>query len=177
MSEEQDKNFFEKLANFQEEYSQKLKEKELESDDTTDSDYEIKFAKSNSNLAKKINIAADYEEEEFDGTEGQLAIDVYQTPDDIFIESAIAGVDPEDLDINVTNDSITIRGKRRHTREVSDRDYLYQECFWGKFSRSIILPQEIDPDKAAVSFKNGVLKIKLPKLNKKKVRKLKVKLD
>ncbi|MGB9608966.1 MAG: Hsp20/alpha crystallin family protein [Minisyncoccia bacterium] len=168
MNEEQDKEFFEKLANFSKENNSEENE-----------DYEIKFAKSNSNLAQKINIEKDYdyEESEFDGAEGQLAIDVYQTEDDIVIESAIAGVDPEDLDINVTNDSVTIRGKRKHSEGVEKRNYLYQECFWGKFSRSIILPQEIDPDKATVHFKNGVLKIKLPKLSRKKVRKLKVKIE
>lgn len=165
MIEEQDKEFFEKLANYSEEFK-------------NNKDYEVKFAKSSETSLKQDTELLTYEEDEdFDETEGQLAIDVYQTEEDIVIESAIAGVDPDDLDINVTNDSVTIKGKRKRFNEKEQRNYLYQECFWGKFSRSIILPQEIDPDRATVHFRNGVLKIKLPKLNRKKVKKLKVKVE
>lgn len=109
--------------------------------------------------------------------EGQLTVDVYQTPDDIVVESAIAGVRPEDIDIQVTADSVSIRGSRRREREVSDDEYLYQECYWGRFARSIILPQEVDPEGAKVTFKNGILTVRLPKVNKKKAKKLKVSLD
>jgi len=109
--------------------------------------------------------------------EGQLTIDVYQTATDIVIESAIAGVDPEDLDINVTTDSVSIIGRRRREKVVKEEDYFYRECYWGKFSRSIILPQEIEPEDSRVTLKNGILTILLPKLNKRKSKKLKVKLD
>ena len=98
--------------------------------------------------------------------EGQLTVDVYQTPSDIVVESAIAGVRPEDIDIQVTADSISIRGSRHREKEVGDEDYLYQECYWGRFARSIILPQEVDPDGADVTFKNGILTIRLPKVKK-----------
>lgn len=107
-------------------------------------------------------------------SEGQLTIDVYQTDDDIIIESTVAGVEPDDLDIDISSESVTIRGERRRSNEVSEENYLYQECYWGKFSRSIILPQEIDPDKAKAEFKNGVLRVRLPKIVKGKTRKLKV---
>lgn len=110
-------------------------------------------------------------------SEGQLTIDVYQTDDDIIIESTVAGVEPDDLDIDISSESVTIRGERRRSNEVSEENYLYQECYWGKFSRSIILPQEIDPDKAKAEFKNGVLRVRLPKIAKGKIRKLKVKGD
>lgn len=109
--------------------------------------------------------------------EGQLTVDVYQTPDDIVVESAIAGVAPDDIDVNVTTDSIAIRGSRKREKNVRDEDYLYQECYWGKFGRSIILPQEVDPEGAVVKFKNGILTVTLPKANKKKVHKLKVCID
>jgi HSP20 family protein len=109
--------------------------------------------------------------------EGQLTVDVYQTPDNIVVESAIAGVAPDDIDVNVTTDSITIRGARKREKPVRDEDYLYQECYWGKFGRSIILPQEVDPESAQVKFKNGILTVTLPKANKKKVHKLKVRVD
>ena len=117
------------------------------------------------------------EEEDAMEPEGQLTIDVYQTPSEIVIESAVAGVEPDDIDVNVTNDSITIKGRRRRAREVKDEDYFYQECYWGKFSRSVILPQEVDPEGSYVNFKNGILSVHLPKLNRKKARKLRVKLE
>jgi HSP20 family protein len=106
--------------------------------------------------------------------EGQLTVDVYQTANDIVVESAIAGVRPEDIDIQVTADSVSIRGSRHREKEADNEDYLYQECYWGRFARSIILPQEVDPDGANVTFKNGILTIRLPKVNKKKSKKLKV---
>lgn len=109
--------------------------------------------------------------------EGQLTIDVYQTPDEIVIESTIAGVKPEDLDISITSEAVTIRGERKREKRVKEDDYFYQECYWGRFSRSIILPQEIDPDKSAANLKNGILVIRLPKLNRQKGRSLKVKFE
>lgn len=110
-------------------------------------------------------------------TEGSLTIDVYQTLNDLVVESAIAGVDPENLDVEVSTDSVTVRGERSRKGEISDDDYFYQECYWGRFSRSIILPQEVDPENATVSYKNGILTIRLPKLARKKTKKLKVKID
>lgn len=106
--------------------------------------------------------------------EGQLTIDVYQTDDEIVVESTIAGVAPDDIDIDISSESITIRGERRKIETIPEENYLYQECYWGKFSRSIILPQEIDPDKSRAEFKNGVLKIRLPKVTRGQSRKIKV---
>ena len=113
----------------------------------------------------------------FEEAEGSLTLDVYQTPSSIIVESAVAGVNPEDLDISITSDSVSVRGKREKMEKVEEKDYLFQECYWGRFSRSIMLPQEVDPDRAQASLKNGVLKIILPKLNKQKTKKLKVKFD
>ncbi|MBI2010824.1 MAG: Hsp20/alpha crystallin family protein [Candidatus Colwellbacteria bacterium] len=107
--------------------------------------------------------------------EGQLAIDVYQTPDEIVVESTIAGVEPGDLDIDVTSESVTIKGERRKEMKVTDDDYFYQECFWGRFSRQVILPQEVDPDKANSVIKDGVLTIHLPKIHRDRARKISVK--
>lgn len=113
----------------------------------------------------------------FEEAEGQLAIDVYQTPTSFVIESAIAGVKPDDIDISISPESVTVRGKREREEKLRGDDYLYQECYWGKFSRSVILPQEIDPDRAQASLKNGVLKIVLPKVNKTRSKKIKVKFE
>ena len=135
-----------------------------------ESDPEVELVKAGSATASKRSIAKSIASE----ADGQLTIDVHQTPAHIIVESTIAGVKPENLDIEITAESVTIRGSREHEEEINDGDYIYQECFWGRFSRSIILPQEIDPDKAEASLKNGVLKIKLPKVNKEKSKKLKV---
>lgn len=114
--------------------------------------------------------------DEFDDIEGQLTIDVYQDDNHIYIESPVAGVDPENLDISITPESVSIKGKRGERSSIKSRDYLYQECFWGNFSRSVILPQEIDPDRTSASLKNGILKISLTKINRMRSKKVKVKI-
>jgi len=111
-----------------------------------------------------------------DEGEGELAVDVYQTSTNFIVESTVAGVAAEDLDISITPESVSIKGKREKTERVKTEDYFCQECYWGKFSRTIILPQEINPDKAQATIKNGILKITLPKISKSKSKKIKVKL-
>ncbi|MBI2635495.1 MAG: Hsp20/alpha crystallin family protein [Parcubacteria group bacterium] len=108
-------------------------------------------------------------------TEGQLSIDVYQTPADIVIKSTIAGVKPENLDIAITNDMVTVRGRREIEESVIKDDYFYQECYWGPFSRSIILPVDVQTDKSIATLKNGVLTIKLPKSERTKTKKIEIK--
>lgn len=107
--------------------------------------------------------------------EGELTVDVYQTPDSVVIKSMIAGVRPEDLDIAITRDLVTIRGKREEERISDDGEYVTKELYWGSFSRTITLPVEVDVDEAEAIEKHGLLIIKLPKLDKKKKSKLKVK--
>ncbi len=129
-------------------------------------------ARSKSESKKESSIA-----ELLDEGEGQLTIDVYQTPTEIVVESTIAGVDPENLDVDISPESVTIRGKREKERKISEEDYFYQECYWGRFSRSVILPQEIDPEKSEATLKNGVLTIHMPKIDRRKSKKLKVSLN
>ncbi len=107
-------------------------------------------------------------------SEGQLTIDVYQTDDDVVIKSTIAGIKPEDLDVNINNDMVTIRGERKQDEEVDQENYYYQECYWGTFSRSVILPVEIITEKAEATMKNGILTIRLPKADVTKTRKIQV---
>lgn len=95
--------------------------------------------------------------------EGQLTVDIYEKGDKIIIQSAVAGTDPDDIDITLTHDMITIKGTRKQSEEVHDKNYFYRELYWGAFSRSIILPEEVDETKAEASIKNGVLTVKLPK--------------
>ena len=115
----------------------------------------------------------DWIEEE--NEEGQLTVDVYNTPNEIVIKAIVAGVKPDDLDISITRDMVTIRGKREEQREVDSDDYFYRELYWGAFSRTILLPQEIEVEDANASEKHGLLVIRLPKIDKEKQTKLKVK--
>lgn len=107
--------------------------------------------------------------------EGELTIDLYQTKDGVVMQSAIAGVSIDDLEISIMSESITIRGKRERTETVSEEDYYYQECFWGSFSRSLVLPTEVDPDTSTAELKKGVLTIRMPKISHAKGKKLRVK--
>jgi len=124
---------------------------------------------------KETNLKKD--EEWLTDSEGQLTVDVYQTPTDIVIKSIIGGAKVEDIDVSIVNDMVTIKGKRENIDEVKKEDYYYQECFWGRFSRSIILPVDVKADKAEATLKNGILKISIPKAEKIKTRKIQVKSD
>jgi len=94
---------------------------------------------------------------------GQLSLDIYETPKELTILAPIAGVSLDDINVSVTEDVLTIQGKRNHEFTINEDDYLIQECFWGKFSRSIVLPDYVDTSKINAGFKNGVLKITIPK--------------
>ena len=123
----------------------------------------------------------DDEEEEFLAVEekipedGQLAVDVLNTDDSIIIRAMLAGVKPNDIDIDIARDMVTIRGTREEEYEVTEDNYYHKELFWGSFSRNILLPEEIDVDQADAAEKNGLLTLKLPKLDKNRKTKLHVK--
>jgi HSP20 family protein len=118
--------------------------------------------------------APSYSSSEPDSNEGQLTIDVYQTENEIVIKSTIAGVKPEDLDVSINNDMVTVKGERKNEEEVSHGNYYYQECYWGGFSRSVLLPVDVIPEKADASLKNGILTIRLPKADTTKTKKIQV---
>jgi HSP20 family molecular chaperone IbpA len=117
------------------------------------------------------NNMMDEEEDEV----GQLTVDVYETPSEIIIKTMVAGVKPEDLDVSITRDSVTISGKREEDRTVSGSDYIHRELYWGAFSREITLPEEIDVEESEAIEKFGLLIIRLPKIDKNRQTKLKVK--
>lgn len=112
---------------------------------------------------------------EEEASEGQLTVDLYQTPSEIVIKTMVAGVKPEDLDISITRDMVTIKGKRETERFVKDEDYFHQELYWGAFSRTIMLPAEVEVEEADAVEKHGLLIIRLPKIDKNRQTKLKVK--
>ena len=162
-----------------EKFFEELASKMADSDFNTE-EISVELAKAGGATTKKMEITVNTDEPEYspsDETEGQLTVDVYQTPSEIVIESAVAGVSPDDIDINITSDSVTVRGHRHREKKIKEEDYLYQECYWGRFSRSIILPQEVNPENAHATFKNGSLAIHLPKLTRQKTKKLRVKLE
>ncbi len=143
------KSFFERLTG-----TVKLEEDTLEIEATEDA---------------RGNILEESEEE------GQLTVDVYQTTTEIIIKTMVAGVRPEDLDINITRDMVTIKGKREAAKEVDDQDYFHRELYWGSFSRTVMLPEEIEVEEAEAVERHGLLVIKLPKIDKAKQNKLRVK--
>ncbi len=121
---------------------------------------------------KKPGMLLPQEESE---SEGELAVDVYQTPTHIIVKAMIAGVRPEDLDVAITRDMVTIKGKREKFSENGSTDYFFQELYWGAFTRTIVLPQEVEIEEAEATEKHGLLMLKLPKVDKGKQTKLKIK--
>ena len=132
--------------------------------------------------AKKILVNSDKESKkdspnwmEEENEEAELTVDVYQTHTEIVVQTMVAGVKPEDLELTLARDMITIRGKREETRNIDEEDYFTKELYWGKFSRTIMLPQEVEPEDAEATEKHGLLTIKLQKVDKEKKNNVKVK--
>jgi len=163
------KSFFEKLTG-----SLSLPTEEEELDELID----------NPNLKEEGVVLEEKEEKETPEKQewpeeegGQLIVDMYQTPSEIVIKTMVAGVEPNDLDVSISQDMITLKGHRQKSREVDEENYFYKELYWGGFSRSILLPQEVDSDGIKASFKNGLLTIRLPKTKKEKSQKIDIKID
>jgi HSP20 family protein len=111
---------------------------------------------------------------DLEDTDGQLTVDVYQTPTHVVVQAPMAGVKPDDVDVSINNDMVTIRGKRDQKSDMPGNDCYYRELFWGPFSRSVLLPEEVDSDRTEASFKNGLLTVRMPKVNKEGVQKVKI---
>ncbi len=107
--------------------------------------------------------------------EGQLSVDIFDTNQEIVLVSTLAGVQPENLEVMINNDLLTIRGLRRspgedflHRGEVIE--FFHSECFWGRFSRTIVLPHDVKSELTVATLQNGVLMVRLPKLQEKSTR-------
>lgn len=177
-------SFFEKLTGASwsdSEEEKKSKKKKSSKDEVVIKEKKVKDKKKKPVKKEMPKEKKDSKEEEkedwLDESEGQLTIDVYQTPNEIVIKSTIAGVKPEDIDISMTNDMITIKGNRKKDEDVKEEDYYYQECYWGPFSRSVILPVDVEVENAQAGMKNGILTIKLPKIEKVKTKKISIKAE
>lgn len=155
-----------------------LPEEDLSAENTTEEPVfqriSVKAAIEEEPLEEPSNEPQEEDEPSWLKAEGELVIDVYQTDKDIVIQTAIAGVRAQDLDISIENDMVTIVGERKHPNTDEPKKYYCEECYWGAFSRQIILPEEIDPDKAKTSMRNGVLTLRLPLLDKQKTRKIEI---
>lgn len=134
---------------------------------------EIEEAKT-AKLSKKEN-KNDTNWMEEENEEAELAVDVYQTATDIVVHTMVAGVKPEDLELSIARDIITIRGKREEHRNIDEENYFTKELYWGKFSRTISLPQEIEPEEVEATERHGLLTIKLQKVDRNKTNTVKVK--
>ncbi len=109
-----------------------------------------------------------------DETEGQLAIDVYQDEENIYLIAPIAGTAPADIDVSITDEVITIRGERKSGHKASDENHFVQECYWGPFSRTFVMPVAVNSERAKATLKNGLLSITIPKDSRSKTKSLKI---
>lgn len=106
---------------------------------------------------------------------GTLAVDVYETDEDVVVKASVPGVDPEDLDLSITGDTLTIKGETRAEEEVEEENYVYRERRYGAFSRSMTIPTSVRADEADAEFDDGVLTLRLPKTEEVKPKTIKVK--
>ncbi len=153
-----------KMTKVEEPVKEPVKEEIEEEEEENDGEIKVE---------KKETTPEQEEKEKWFETEGQLAIDVYQTENELVIQSAVAGVGIEKLDIFLEKDVLTIKGARQKPYEERG-DYFFQECFWGPFSREVILPAEVDPDKVLARMKDGILTIRIPKILRERKRKITV---
>ena len=102
-------------------------------------------------------------EQQGTSNEGELLVDMYERPDAIIVRSFVAGVEPENLEIVLDGDILTIRGHRAEVEEIHDDRVFHRECYWGSFSRSLVLPSAVDSEKIRALFKNGIVYIELTK--------------
>jgi len=127
-------------------------------------------------VVKEGTIAEENIELSEEETEGQLAIDVYQDDENIYILAPIAGTAPADIDVSITDEVVTIRGERKSGHKASDEQHFVQECYWGSFSRTFVTPVEVSSEKAKAILKNGLLSITIPKSSSSKSKSLKIEL-
>lgn len=133
-------------------------------------DYLLKGSKNEKEEKKSGNGWMEEENEE-----AELSIDVFQTPTDIVIQTMVAGVRPDDLELSVARDTVTIRGKREESRTIDEDNYFVKELYWGKFSRTLSLPAEVEPEEVEATERHGLLTIKIKKVDKEKKNTVKIK--
>ena len=164
---------FNKKRSFFERLTGKGIEEEIEEEEINPRDIKKISVQSKGGKNNSANSNPAWMEEEVE--EAELTVDVYQTPSDIVVQTMVAGVRPEDLEITIARDMVTIRGKREESRTINEENYFAKELYWGTFSRTLSLPAEVEPDDAEAVEKHGLLTLKLPKIDKEKKKNVKVK--
>ncbi len=167
----QKKSFLDKIVGSEEDFSDGIEQPDMKRETSVMIEEEDRAAEKDKEMENGWGIDG----QEGEAEDGQLAIDVYQDDDYVVIKSIVGGIRPEDLDLSVTSDMVTIRGSREKSEQIAEENYYYQECFWGSFSRSVILPCDIKIDQVEASMKNGILTIKMPKVEKNSATKIQVK--
>jgi HSP20 family protein len=176
MSDIKKKSFFERLTG-----SMKVNEDEMfDHMDHVDTSPSTVQPAVNNPYEKTIKVSPErdpfehtYAEEEEE--EGELPIDVYQTDSEIIIQAFVAGVRPDELQISITRDTLTLKGKRQVSGNIDEDEYFIRELYWGTFSRTVELPAEVEPEEAEAVEKHGLIIIKLPKIDKQKRASIRVK--
>jgi HSP20 family protein len=112
-----------------------------------------------------------------DDREWLPSVDVSETKNDLVIKAELPGLDPKDIDISMNNGYLTIKGEKKHEKEEKEENYHLIERSYGSFTRSVRLPREVQGDKTTASFKNGILKITLPKSEEAKKKEIKIKVE
>lgn len=106
---------------------------------------------------------------------GTLAVDMWETEDDIVVKTAVPGVDPEDIDISLTGDTLTIKGETKVQQETEEDNYVCREMRYGSFSRSLTVPMPVKSDEAEAEFEDGMLTLRLPKAEEVKPKPIRIK--
>jgi len=157
---------------------------EIEQDDTQAPSTTSGQASLKKPHSKKFQVKEEFLSEDEESTfeepagnqeEGELAVDVYQTDSELVIQATLAGVRPEAMDVSYEDDLITISGVRINPNDKEEKSYYHQECFWGPFSREIILPEEVDITKAEAIMKDGIFTLRIPLTERQKAKKIQVK--
>ena len=157
---------------------EEINEDSEKEDDNEDEEPKIKKVLKKEENSKKIKMKTIGENKKsFWGPSGQLAIDLSQNDEEFVIQATLAGINVEDLDILIEDDLVVVKWEREKPEfKKSDHKYIIQECFWGPFSREIILPEEIKIDEVEATMESGILTIKLPKLKRQKKKRVVIKL-
>jgi HSP20 family protein len=106
-----------------------------------------------------------------------LAVDVFEEKDDIVIKAEIPGMDKDNIEVNLTDHTLTIKGEKKKEEEVKEENYYRSERSYGSFFRTLELPKDVHADKVKATFKNGVLEVRMPKTEEAKAKEIKVKVD
>jgi HSP20 family protein len=138
----------------------------------TEDEYFVDEEPATPKIARDDHMSALMEQKE---QEAELAVDVSQTPTEILIKTMVAGVNPDELDVSISQEMVVIKGSRRESHHMEDNDYFHKELYWGSFSRTILLPAEVKAEEAIAELRHGLLTIRLPKIDKQKQTKLRIK--